>query len=1625
MRKLKLFFACLLMAVLSIGQVWGETKNFTITFKANGGTQDGSAALNETTFMNQVTTCADSISSVKPTACYAGIEALKVSANKTNGSFTVTLAHSLSISKVVLNVKNKNATVKSVTVGSTSFSTTDNWSTSEFSDLEFTGTETETDQITIALNGTTNSARVAYLKSIKIYHTVSGGSTPVPSLTLSPSSWDFETVATTGEASHAFSLTGSNLTAGDLTISVPSGYSVSPSSLSVSAGTLEATAFTVSKNTNVAGTYDGDFTIYGGGVAQANAVSASLSMTVVAPVDPDITFNNGTVEVGEDLDLSSLFTSNSEGAVTYSIIEGSSYASLSGSVLTGEVIGDVTIQASQAANAGYNAKSVTATINVVAALSKSSLIFTAACGGSGTANDGAAWTITSDAASESTFDNTKGIHYGTGTSGTGDVQYITLSTSDIIGTIKKIVVNASTASGVTATIDVSVGGDAFGGDAQSLSSTATNYTFTGSASGEIVVTITKPSKAAKALYCKSIIVSYEAALDDPAVTVNPTSVSLATPDAVNNGLIEVTYTNIDEANIEVDLFNDAECSDDFTASWLTADLNGDNNIAYTLTENAEASARTAYIRLTAPASNGTSPAIVKVIQVTQAKAIPIYSSLDAVFNAAGSDETVKIVFDNCVITGKKGDNTAYLTDKNNTYGLVIYTSGHGFNVGDVLNGTVQTTLCKFQGNSELKGLNSESDGLTVTTGGTVTPRVVDDPTTLTGANAGSVIKITGSCTSESSKYYVANVQLFDGLSSGYETPTVGDQYHCTGVFLMYNSTKEILPRQASELEHIDVPTAVITFNDFSIEKGQNITLSATVAPAAAASAEVSYSIVDGNDKVSLEGAVLTADEVGTAHIRATVESDLPNYYGATKDITVTVLAPDSRYKAEQTGFDATAGVLTTVTEGTHKNKQYISYEAKQGTSSTVPAIYDTDKIRIYQNGGLLVIGAAKGCKIDQVFLTTGGSYNSTTIGYSTSETTIASSGDEVAKNTEWNTATGLNTDTVVIVCLGTDRYTRIDVAKLDVRYTGDPVSVSSIALSGEYTTEFEKNAEFNHAGVVVTATYSDASTADVTALAEFSEPDMTTTGEKTITVSYGGQSTTYTIEVVPATLTGISLSGTYPTRFSVGDAFSHAGMTVTAAYSDLSEVDVTDDATFTGYNMLAGGVQTVTVSYGGESATYSIIVVPANTDVMVATDLVATNTQYKDFSGVTDLGTDAIYAGTNAKNDAGAIQLRTSDGKSGIVVTTANTGKIVKSVSIAYQTAPTNDRKLQVYGNHTAYTSSENLYSNDAAVQGALIGEIATDGSLDCTTNEEYEYIGLRSSDGAIYVAAIMIEWAEATPATYDVTYVSAHGTAPDAENAASVTLGELTEEGWTHTGWIANVDVEVDDATVTAGTLIANGKEVVLSAATEFTAQWTENTPPIPTPDYTRTVEINRYGTICLPNGGTIEGATLFDIDYYNGANTLYLLEVNGNAMEAGKPYIFLPSATSIEVTYTDNENETEGGSFRGLVGSLANDLVLIDKNVGNYILYNNQYWEVNSVAYVGANRAYIHMASVPTTPTQQQQGDAPRRRIAMTVNGEQTATGIDALNASETPVKVLRDGQIFILRGEKMYNVNGQIVK
>ena len=201
-------------------------------------------------------------------------------------------------------------------------------------------------------------------------------------------------------------------------------------------------------------------------------------------------------------------------------------------------------------------------------------------------------------------------------------------------------------------------------------------------------------------------------------------------------------------------------------------------------------------------------------------------------------------------------------------------------------------------------------------------------------------------------------------------------------------------------------------------------------------------------------------------------------------------------------------------------------------------------------------------------------------------------------------------------------------------------------------------------------------------------------------------------------------------------------------------------------------------------------------------------------------------------------------------------------------------------------------------------------------------------------------------------------------------------------------------------------------------------------TPDYTRDVTEGRYGTICLPKAGVMTGADIFEIAYYGETSQKVFLDniINGE-MEAGRPYIFLPKegATQLAVFYTDEANASAGShnGLIGFIGAAADEYFDIPAGEGNYILQNNLYREVLAGAHarILSNRAYIKLSAINPHETALAPG---RRRISMSVYSEQVATGIENTGfESEAPRKVLINGELFIIRGEKMYDAKGQLVK
>lgn len=151
-------------------------------------------------------------------------------------------------------------------------------------------------------------------------------------------------------------------------------------------------------------------------------------------------------------------------------------------------------------------------------------------------------------------------------------------------------------------------------------------------------------------------------------------------------------------------------------------------------------------------------------------------------------------------------------------------------------------------------------------------------------------------------------------------------------------------------------------------------------------------------------------------------------------------------------------------------------------------------------------------------------------------------------------------------------------------------AVKSITLdTTEVAKEFVINTDFSYTGLKVTATYVDDSTADVSKDVSVTAPDTTTTGTKTVTVSYGKTSlgkdctavkATYEIEVT-LKVTSIALKDgvTIYTYNGGKNALYASDAKFTATYSDGSTKDILlSDATFADVSN-----SKVTITYSGVS----------------------------------------------------------------------------------------------------------------------------------------------------------------------------------------------------------------------------------------------------------------------------------------------------------------------------------------------------------------------------------------------------------------------------------------------------------
>jgi predicted CoA-binding protein len=162
-----------------------------------------------------------------------------------------------------------------------------------------------------------------------------------------------------------------------------------------------------------------------------------------------------------------------------------------------------------------------------------------------------------------------------------------------------------------------------------------------------------------------------------------------------------------------------------------------------------------------------------------------------------------------------------------------------------------------------------------------------------------------------------------------------------------------------------------------------------------------------------------------------------------------------------------------------------------------------------------------------------------------------------------------------------------------------PKTLASIAITKEPSkVSYTVGETLSTAGMEVTATYSDGSTAAVT---DFSVGgfDSSGAGEKTVTVSYTEGDITktasfsVTVNAAQQAKTLVSIAVKTPpdkTVYAVGENLNLTGLALTASYSDNTTAEIRDTTKFraSGFDSSGAGEKSVTVSYTEGSVTKTV-----------------------------------------------------------------------------------------------------------------------------------------------------------------------------------------------------------------------------------------------------------------------------------------------------------------------------------------------------------------------------------------------------------------------------------------------------
>ena len=222
------------------------------------------------------------------------------------------------------------------------------------------------------------------------------------------------------------------------------------------------------------------------------------------------------------------------------------------------------------------------------------------------------------------------------------------------------------------------------------------------------------------------------------------------------------------------------------------------------------------------------------------------------------------------------------------------------------------------------------------------------------------------------------------------------------------------------------------------------------------------------------------------------------------------------------------------------------------------------------------------------------------------------------------------------------------------------VTLSGIAIASNPTkTSYYVGDTLDTTGLKLTATYNNGTTQTITGGFTCTPTALSTAGAQTVTVNYGGKTATFTVNVQDVTLSGIAIASN-PTKISyyVGDTLDTTGLKLTATYNNGTTQTITGGFTCTPTALSTAGVQTITVNYGGKTATFAVNVQDVTlSGIAIASNPTKTSYYVGDTLDTTGLKLTATYNnGTTQTITGGFTCTPTALSTAGVQTVTVNYG---------------------------------------------------------------------------------------------------------------------------------------------------------------------------------------------------------------------------------------------------------------------------------------------------------------------------------------------------------------------------------